>query len=101
MPSSSCPFRSSATTLQTRTARPLTLFGRLAPGAALSDAQRELSQIGQQLHTQYPGAYPSSQGFSTIVASLHKQLTRRARPTPIAMIRGSEVKIRSSHTGRR
>jgi putative ABC transport system permease protein len=86
MPSSSCPFRSSAVTRQTRTARPLTLFGRLAPGAALADAQRELIRIGEQLHQQYPAAYPLSQGFSTTVASLHAQLTRRARPTLLLLL---------------
>jgi predicted permease len=86
MPSSSCPFRSSASTQQTRTARPLALFGRLAPGAALAEAQRELAQIGEQLHAQHPGAYPVSQGFTTTVASLHDQLTRRARPTLLLLL---------------
>ena len=86
MPSSSCPFRSSAFTLQTRTARPLTLFGRLAPGMALTDAQQELTRIGEQLHAEHPGAYPVSQGFGTTVASLHDQLTRRARPTLLLLL---------------
>jgi putative ABC transport system permease protein len=86
MPSSSCPFRSSAFTLQTRTARPLTLFGRLAPGVALADAQQELTRIGDALHAEHAGAYPVSQGFSTTVASLHEQLTRRARPTLLLLL---------------
>ena len=86
MPSSSCPFRSSAFTLQTRTARPLTLFGRLAPGASLADARQEITRIGASLHTQHPGAYPASQGFGTTVASLHDQLTRTARPTLLLLL---------------
>ncbi|HEU5041944.1 MAG TPA: ABC transporter permease, partial [Gemmatimonadales bacterium] len=81
MPSSSCPFRSSQFTTQTRTARPLTLFGRLAPGATLEGAQRELAAVGARIHAEHAEAYPQSQGFSTTVASLRDQLTREARPT--------------------
>ena len=81
MPASSCPFRSGAFTRQTRTARPLTLFGRLGPGVTLPAAQRELTEVSSRLHARHPAAYPESQGFRTTVASLHDQLTRNARPT--------------------
>ncbi len=81
MPSSSCPFRSSEGTRQNRTARPLTLFGRLAPGVTLAAARRGLTQVSTTLHARYPAAYPESQGLTTTVASLHDELTRQARPT--------------------
>jgi len=81
MPSSSCPFRSSPFTRQTRAARLLTLFGRLAPGATLAAAQSEMTQLGESLHGQHPDSYPQSQGFATTVASLRDQLTRQAKPT--------------------
>jgi putative ABC transport system permease protein len=86
MPSSSCPFRMGAFTLQTRTARPLTLFGRLAPGATLEEARREITQVSAGLHAEHAEAYPASQGFSTTVASLREQLTRDAKPTLLLLL---------------
>ncbi|HUF34511.1 MAG TPA: ABC transporter permease [Gemmatimonadales bacterium] len=81
MPTSSCPFRMSAFTLQSRVSRLLTLFGRLAPGATLGEARNEIARLSEVLHAEHPGAYPASQGFTTTVVSLHDQLTRQARPT--------------------
>jgi putative ABC transport system permease protein len=81
MPASSCPFRMSQFTLQTRGARMLTLFGRLAPGVTLDGARKELADLGLRQHNEHPEAYPQSQGFGTTVESLRDQLTREARPT--------------------
>ena len=81
MPASSCPFRMSPFMLQTRSGRMLTLFGRLAPGATLEAARRELADLGTRLHTEHPESYPQGQGFTTRVESLRDQLTRGAKPT--------------------
>ena len=86
MPASSCPFRSSPQTEQNRSARLLTVFGRLAPGATLGTAQGELTELATRLHAEHPQHYPSSQGFGTTVASLHEQLTRGARPTLLLLL---------------
>ena len=86
MPSSSCPFRSGAFTLNTRTARLLHLFGRLAPGTTLDQAQSELVGIATAIRAEHPAAYPSGQGFTISAASLHEELTSRARPTLLLLI---------------
>jgi putative ABC transport system permease protein len=86
MPSSSCPFRSSPFTLNTRTARLLHLFGRLAPGTTLDQAQSELVGIATAVRAENPAAYPSGQGFTISAASLHDELTSRARPTLLLLI---------------
>ncbi len=86
MPVSSCPFRMGAPARENRTFRMLTLFGRLAPGATLAGADTEFQSIAKRLHEQYPQAYPSGQGFSIRVASLHDEMTRRARPTLLLLL---------------
>ena len=86
MPSSSCPFRSSPFTVGTRTARLLHLFGRLAPAATLAQAQSELVGLAASVRAEHPAAYPSGQGFTIAAASLHDELTSRARPTLLLLI---------------
>ncbi|HEX6105978.1 MAG TPA: ABC transporter permease, partial [Gemmatimonadales bacterium] len=86
MPASSCPFRMSPFMGQTRTARTLTLFGRLAPGATLADARLDVARVSAELHAEHPAAYPATQGFGTAVVSLHDQLTREARPTLLLLL---------------
>ena len=86
MPASSCPFRMSNFTITTRTARLLHMFGRLAPGTTLELAQSELEGIATAMRSEYPAAYPSGQGFSIRVASLHDELTSQAKPTLLLLI---------------
>jgi len=86
MPISSCPFRSSPMMLSTRSMRMLLLFGRLAPGAALPQAQSELEGIAAGLRSEHQADYPTGQGFTISVASLHDELTSRARPTLLLLI---------------
>jgi putative ABC transport system permease protein len=86
MPFSSCPFRMGQFTLNTRTARMLHLFGRMAPGTAVGQAQKELEAIAGTLRAEYPAAYPSGQGFTITATSLHDELTREARPTLLLLI---------------
>jgi predicted permease len=86
MPASSCPFRMSEFTLNTRTARLLHMFGRLAPATPLAQAQHELDGIAAALHGEHPGAYPAGRGFAIAVSSLHEELTGGARPTLLLLI---------------
>jgi putative ABC transport system permease protein len=86
MPSSSCPFRSSPFTLNSRTARLLHLFGRLAPGTTLEQARSELVGIAAAIRAENPAAYPSGQGFTISAASLREELTSRAKPTLLLLI---------------
>ena len=86
MPSSSCPFRMGPFALNQRTARMLHIFGRLAPGIPVSQAQTELQGIASTLRSEYAGSYPSGQGFTISATSLHDELTRDARPTLMLLI---------------
>jgi predicted permease len=86
MPSSSCPFRSNPMMLSTRSMRMLLLFGRLAPGVALAQAQSELEGIAAGLRSEHRADYPTGQGFTISAASLHDELTSRARPTLLLLI---------------
>jgi predicted permease len=86
MPSSSCPFRSNPMMLSTRSMRMLLLFGRLAPGAALAQAQSELEGIAAGLRSEHRADYPTGQGFTISAASLHDELTSKAKPTLLLLI---------------
>ncbi len=86
MPSVACPFRNGPRWSQTRTARGLTVFGRLRPGFGLAAAQKDLAQIAERLHSAYPDAYPKPDGYSTTAASLRSELTNAARPTLIVLL---------------
>ncbi len=86
MPSSSCPFRSSPFMVSTRTARMLHLFGRLGPAATLDQANAELAGIASAVRAENAAAYPSGQGFTISAASLHDELTNRARPTLLLLL---------------
>ncbi len=86
MPSSSCPFRSSPFTINSRTARLLHLFGRLSPGTTLAQAQSELTGIATAVRSENPAAYPSGRGFAIEVASLHDELTKTAKPTLLLLL---------------
>jgi putative ABC transport system permease protein len=86
MPSSSCPFRMGQFVLNTRTARMLHLFGRMAPATTVGQAQTELEGIAGTLRSEYPAAYPSGQGFTITATSLHDELTKDARPTLLLLI---------------
>ena len=86
MPTVACPFRNGPRWSQTRTARGLTVFGRLRPGVGLLAAQKDLAQIGVRLHEAWPEAYPKGEGYSTTAAGLRDELTRSARPTLIVLL---------------
>ena len=86
MPSSSCPFRMGQFTLNTRTARMLHIFGRMAPATTVAQAQTELEGIAGTLRSEYPAAYPPGQGFTISATSLHDELTKDARPTLLLLI---------------
>jgi predicted permease len=86
MPVSSCPFRMSEFTINTRTARLIHMFGRLAPATTLAQAQSELQGIAITMRAENPAAYPSGQGFTISVASLHHELTSQAKPTLLLLL---------------
>jgi len=86
MPTSQCPFRSSANFIGNRQSRMMTAFGKLKPGVQLEQAQADLSIVAQQLEKAHPEAYPQSFGYRIAVASLREDLTRRAQSTFLLLL---------------
>ena len=81
MPTSSCPFRSSAHAMTTRTMRGLSVIARLAPGVPVERARTELETVASRLHAAHAASYPAERGFGINATLLEDELTRGARPT--------------------
>ncbi len=60
MPLSSCPFRMSKDMLDSRTARMVSLLGRLGPGVSLTQAGTDVADVSARLHHEYPDAYKAA-----------------------------------------
>ncbi len=86
MPTSQCPFRSSARFIENRKARMMTAFGRLKPGVSLEQAQADLSTLAHQIEQANPDVYPAGHGYGMAVAPLQEDLTRRARTTFLVLL---------------
>src|SRR5499426_1827714 len=86
MPTSACPTRSSEQFIANRQARMMSVFGRLKSGVSEAQALADLSTIAGRMKETYPGVYPANLGFSFTLASLHKELTQRARPTFLVLL---------------
>ncbi len=86
MPTSGCPFRSSAGFIANRKARMMTAFGRVKPGVSLEQAQADLGAVGQHMMEANPGIYPPNFGYSMKVAALQQDLTKRARTTFLVLL---------------
>ena len=86
MPTSQCPTRSSAGFQANRSARMMTVFGRLKPGVPLQQAQADLATVASQLERSYPEAYPKSYGYGIVADPLRSDLTNGARPTLLVLL---------------
>lgn len=89
MPIMACPFR--AASLQSpnptrNTFRMMTLFGRLRPESTLDNARAELAGLAIRFQNEYPQTYPADSGYALDAAPLADILTRKARPTLIALL---------------
>jgi len=86
MPTSQCPFRSSARFIENRTSRMMTAFGRVKPGVSIEAVRADLSTLASQIAQAHPDAYPASAGYGIAVAPLREDLTRRARTTFLILL---------------
>ena len=86
MPTTQCPFRSSARAKENRQARLLTVFGLLKPKVSLRTTQADLSTVAAQIANAHPDDYPKAYGYQIAVAPLQNELTRRARTTLIVLL---------------
>src|SRR5215472_15784 len=86
MPTSACPFRSSARMISNRTGRMMNLFGRLKPGVTAERSRADLGVIAARLGQQYPQAYPKDLGITSTPVVLRQELTKGARPTLLLLL---------------
>jgi putative ABC transport system permease protein len=59
MPVTACPFRNGEGWRTTRTARGLTVVGKLKEGESLAGLEGDLSTVAGRLHSEYPETYPA------------------------------------------
>ena len=89
MPTTSCPFRSSQGMIANRDARVLTVLARLKPEVTLTEAQADLSTIGNRLALSFPKSYPPAAGLAMKITPLQQELTHAARPTLLMLLGAS------------
>lgn len=71
----------SATMVHGRTHRMTEVFGRLARGGTVAQAQAEIDRIATRIHDEYPEAYEAAAGYQVSVRPLAEVLTQRATGT--------------------
>lgn len=86
MTTTSCPFRSAPTFIESRDSRMMSVFARLKPNVGLEQGNTDLGLIATRLQQRYPEAYRADAGYTTFALSLKDQLTRKARPTLILLL---------------
>ena len=86
MPTSACPFRSDANFIKSRSARMMTVFGRLRPGKTIEQAQTELNGLESHYQHDFPDAYPKELDWTIEAGLLKTQLTQKARPTFLILL---------------
>ena len=69
----------SAMMVQGRTHRMTEMIARLAPGATVDQARREIGLITQRVHAQFPEAYDKSAGYTVELTPFKEVLGRDAR----------------------
>jgi putative ABC transport system permease protein len=85
MPTSACPFRSGHWAHH-RTARGLSVYGRMRPGVSLDAARADVAAVELGWHTAHPEAYPAQNSLRAGAALLRDELARNARPTLLLLI---------------
>lgn len=89
MPTTSCPARSSKAMIEAREMRMMSLFARLKQNETLHHAETDLTNVGQSIAKDFPGAYPKDHGFLTTTSVLRDDLTRKAKPIIFALLAAS------------
>jgi predicted permease len=86
MPTSACPFRSSAAMITNRNGHMMNMFGRLKPGVTLDQSRADLQLIASRLEHDHPDAYPKAVGFTASSGLLRDELTHGARTTLLVLL---------------
>lgn len=80
------PHHLGATMVQERTHRMTELFGRLAPGATLEEARRELGGVHAAMMQEHPAAYSAAAHMQLTVSPLRDQITAPARTVLLLLL---------------
>jgi len=83
------PHHLSATMVTGRVHRMTELFGKLAPGATLDQANTELRTVYASIKKDHPDAYPASAQFSINTKMLRDQITSGARTVLLVLLAAS------------
>jgi putative ABC transport system permease protein len=86
MPSTACPFRSSAHMLANRQMRMVRMFGRMKPDVKPGEAAADLSAVAAAMNHEFPNDYPEGSDLRVDVSPLKTELTRDARPTMLFLL---------------
>lgn len=86
MPTSACPFRSSANMIRDRDMHMMDVFGRLKPDVTLDQAAADVATIAARLTSAYPKSYPLKNGYTVVPSTLRTDLTRKAQPTLLVLL---------------
>jgi predicted permease len=86
MPTSQCPFRSSAGFIANRKARMMIAFARVKPDVPIEQVQADLSTVASSMEKANPDVYPASYGYSMQVAQLKDDLVRKGRTTFLTLL---------------
>ena len=86
MPVSSCPFHADPDFMAKRSARMMSVFGKMKEGVTLEEAARDLDLVAETVRQANPSSYPDSLGYAVETALLSNALTRNARPTFLLLL---------------
>src|SRR5712675_1522162 len=86
MPSSACPFRSSAHMIGNRQMRMLRLFARLKPNVKPTEAEADLSTVAAAVQKEFPNDYPDDAQPGVEATPLKSELTHEAKPTMLLLL---------------
>jgi putative ABC transport system permease protein len=86
MPSTACPFRSSAHMLANRQMRMVRMFGRMKPNIKPAEAAADLSAVAASMIREFPNDYPEGSDLKVDVTPLKTELTRDAKPTMLFLL---------------
>jgi len=80
------PHHLDATMVHGRSHRMTDVFARLAPGAAVTQAQAELDRIASRMYEDHPENYDAAAGYAITISPLRDALTSNARRTLILLM---------------
>lgn len=86
MPTSHCPFRSSAMHQEQRDMRMMDVFARLKPGVDEAQARADVALVASHLEQSYPESYPQKYGYTATLASLRDELSADAKVNMLPLL---------------